>query len=112
MPPTRSCAIKITASLAGLLLASGAAAAPLAPPAPRGHPLEYEAALRAFAKSGRWEPMGELTGRLQFEGRQPARELMLGSYYRAAGPLKVGGFLRLQGGARSEEHTSELQSQR
>ena len=102
MPLIRSCAIKTTASLV-LLVASSAAAAPLAPPAPRGHPLEYEAALRGFAKSGPWEPMAELTGRLQFEGRQPARELMLGSYFRAAGPLKLGGFLRLQGGARQDD---------
>lgn len=95
--------MKTTVSLAGLLLASAAGAAPLAPPAPRGIPLEYEGALRAFARSGPWEPMGELSGRLQFEGRKPARDLMLGSYYRAAAPLKVGAFLRLSGGARHDD---------
>lgn len=95
---------RITASLAlSILLAGAASAAPPEPASSRGYPAEYEAALRAFGKSGRWEPMGELVGHLRFEGRQPGRDLSLGSYYRAAGPLKVGAFLRLQSGARHDD---------
>lgn len=104
MPPTRICAIKITASLsAALALASAVAAAPPAPPAPRGRPAEYEGAVRGFARSGSWQPMAELIGRLQFEGRQPARDLTLGSYYRSADWLKLGSFLRLQAGVRHDD---------
>lgn len=95
---------RTTASLALLaLLAGTAAAAPPEPASPRGYPAEYEAALRAFGLRGRWEPMGELVGHLRFEGRQPGRDLALGSYYRAADPLKVGAFLRLQSGARHDD---------
>ncbi|MBI2362662.1 MAG: hypothetical protein HYV15_04700 [Elusimicrobia bacterium] len=59
--------------------------------------------MRAFGKRGRWEPMGELAGHLRFEGRQAGRDLALGSYFRAAAPLKVGAFLRLQSGARHDD---------
>ncbi|MBI5597319.1 MAG: hypothetical protein HY928_14590 [Elusimicrobia bacterium] len=95
---------RITASLAALFfLAGAAAAAPPEPASPRGYPAEYEAALRAFGKSGRWEPMGELVGHLRFEGRQAGRDLSLGSYWRGPKALKAGAFLRLQSGARHDD---------
>lgn len=68
-----------------------------------GRPVEFETALRAFGPSGRWEPMGELVGRLQFEGRKISRSVTLGSYFKNAAWLKTGAFLRFQAGMRHDD---------
>lgn len=69
----------------------------------RGRPVEFETALRGFWKSGSWEPMGELVGRLQFEGRKVSRSVMLGSYFKNLPWLKTGAFLRVQAGQRHDD---------
>ncbi|MDE2292264.1 MAG: hypothetical protein KGL53_09290 [Elusimicrobia bacterium] len=104
MRPTATSRTRITASL--LLLAGSAAAAP-APAAPRGRPAEYEAAQRFMRGGSSWQPMEELVGRLEFEGRQPAREVTLGSYYRALDWLKLGGFLSFRSGVRHDDDWSK-----
>lgn len=100
--PTPTCVTKTTASLALLLLCAPAAAQPVATVA-HGRPVEFESSLRAFGKSARWEPMGELVGRLQFEGRQISRSVMLGTYRKNADWLKTGAFVRFQAGMRHDD---------
>ncbi|TBR17984.1 hypothetical protein EPO15_15705 [bacterium] len=92
-----------TASLLFLLLSLSAAAAPPEATVPRGRTVEYEAALRAFGRRGAWEPMGELTGRLQFEGRKTYRSVMLGSYRKNTDWLKTGAFVRFEAGNRHDD---------
>lgn len=95
---------KITAKAALLLLCAAApAAAQPAAVVARGRPAEFETSLRAFGKSARWEPMGELSGRLQFEGRQVMRSVMLGGYRKHAAWLKTGAFVRFQAGMRHDD---------
>lgn len=93
----------IIGSLLLALLSSAAAAAPPEATVPRGRVVEYEAALRAFGHSGSWEPMGELTGRLQFEGRKTYRSVMLGAYHKDADWLKTGAFVRFEAGNRHDD---------
>lgn len=94
---------KTIGSLALLLALAGAAAAQPAATVPHGRPVEFESSLRAIGKKARWEPMAELVGRLQFEGRKPSRSLMLGSYRKNAAWLKTGAFVRFQAGMRHDD---------
>jgi hypothetical protein len=99
-----TCVTKTTVKAAFLLaLAAGAASAQPAATVARGRPVEFETSLRAFGKSARWEPMGELVGRLQFEGRQIHRSMMLGTYRKNAAWLKTGAFVRFQAGMRHDD---------
>lgn len=103
MRPTPTCVTKTIGSLLLLLGLAGTAAAQPTATVARGRPVEWEAALRAFGKNGRWEPMAELVGRLQFEGRKPSRSLMLGTYRKNAAWLKTGAFVRFQAGMRHDD---------
>lgn len=85
-----------------LLLAPAAFGAPV-PAVPRGRTAEYEASARLSLRSGRLEPLADLTGRWQFESQRPYRALMLGSYARVHRNLKLGAFYRLQNGARHDD---------
>lgn len=95
--------IKTTASLLFLALGVEAAFAAPAPAVPSGRLPEYEAAARVIGRSGRLEPLVDLTQRWQFDGMRPYRALTLGGYGRAHRNLKLGVFYRTQSGARHDD---------
>jgi hypothetical protein len=73
------------------------------PPTPDGF-AEFEAVSRLFLRAEDWDPMIELVGR--FEGEDAEfryRALTAGTYYRIHQNVKVGGFYRLQFGARHDD---------
>jgi len=84
------------------LLAPAAFGSP-APTAPRGRLPEYEASVRVMGRTGRLEPLLDLTERWEFEGQRPARALTLGSYGKVHRNLKLGLFYRVQYGARHDD---------
>lgn len=94
--------IKTTVSLALLLAAAGAAAAPV-PQAPGGRAPEYEATQALTGTAGLFQPLAEATERWQYDGLRPYQELTLGSYARVERHLKVGAFYRVQRGARHDD---------
>jgi hypothetical protein len=95
--------IRIIASLLFLALGVQAAFAAPVPSAPRGRVAEYEAAARVIGRSGRLEPLVDLTERWQFDGLRPYRALTIGAYGRAHRNLKLGAFYRTQSGARHDD---------
>lgn len=83
------------------LVAAPALAAPQ-PSVPRGRVAEYEASVRVMGRSGRLEPLADLTERWEFDGLRPRRSLTLGTYARAHRNLKLGVFYQAQTGARHD----------
>jgi hypothetical protein len=73
------------------------------PPASGNNP-DYELDLRLFLRHERWMPMAEFEGRWEYDPNQFFyRSMTLGTYYRVSKHVKVGGFYRLQTGARHDD---------
>lgn len=85
-----------------LALAAAPAFSAPQPSVPRGRVAEYEAAVRVMGRSGRMEPLVDLTERWEFDGLRPRRSLTLGAYARAHRNLKLGVFYQVQNGARHD----------
>jgi hypothetical protein len=73
------------------------------PPVPDNN-VDYELDFRVFYKTGNFTPLLALKGRWEYEDNQfNYRSLTLGTYYRVSKHLKIGGFYRLQKGARHDD---------
>lgn len=94
--------IRITVKLLLLVLLAPAAFAVPAPSVSKGRLPEYDASARVISRSGKLEPLADLTERWQFTDQRPYRELMLGTYGRVHPNLKLGLFYRVQNGARHD----------
>jgi hypothetical protein len=72
-------------------------------PLTSGSNVDYELDLRVFLRHNRWMPMAEFKGLWEYDPNQFSyRALTLGTYYRVSKNVKVGGFYRLQMGARHD----------
>jgi hypothetical protein len=73
-------------------------------PIPPDNNIDYELDFRVFYKTEKFTPMFALKGRWEYEDNLfYYRSLTLGAYYRLTRHLKIGGFYRLQQGARHDD---------
>ncbi len=73
------------------------------PPVPESN-VDYVLDARLFLKHNRWTPMLELEGWWEYDPNQfYYRHMTVGTYYRISKHVKVGGFYRLQMGARHDD---------
>ena len=71
--------------------------------------VDFELDARLFLKYEKWTPMLELEGQWQYDPNQfYYRHLTVGTYYRITKNVKVGGFYRLQMGARHDDDWIDL----